>query len=289
MSIGSSECKREYSQNRLRRRLLRRLLARSSIVEGDLVYDIGAGDGVISAELARRRARVVAIEKDGRLFPRLKRRLGDNPRVQALHGDFLSMPLPAQARYKVFANIPFILTADIVRRLLLSNNPPEDCYLVMQKEAAERFAGSPRTTLFSLLFRPRFEFSILHSFRDTDFFPVPTIDIALLRIRRMEQALVTSEQAPLYRLFLVHAFLRGKPTVQSALKGALTRTQLRRLSASLGFQPGDSPRSLSFEQWLGLFSYFSRNADGSRRACVVNSASRLLQRRSHTHRARRRL
>lgn len=291
MSISDRESQREYSQNRLRRRLLRKLLARSSIAQGDLVYDIGAGDGVISKELARRHARVIAIEKDGRLFARLDQRLGTNPRVTARYGDFLAEILPSQERYKVFANIPFILTADIVRKLLLSSNPPDDCYLVMQKEAAGKFAGTPRETLFSLLLKPWFEFSILHEFRKTDFFPAPTVDIVLLRIERKRRASVASEQAHLYMDFIVHSFTQGRPTMKSALKGVLTYTQFRRLSEDLGFRQEVSPAALSFEQWLGLFRYFSREVDRDRRSLVAGAEKRLRRHQSRlekVHQTRRR-
>ena len=281
MSIRYGQCRTEYSQNRLRRRLLRKLLARSSITEGDLVYDIGAGDGVITSELAGVRARVIAIERDGRLVARLRRKLGVNPLVTVRHGDFLSERLPRHSRYKVFANIPFIHTADIVRKLLLGNYPPDDCYLVMQKEAAEKFAGIPTETLFSLLLKPWFEFRIPHNFRKTDFFPVPTVDIVLLRIRRKARVSVAPEHASLYRDFIIYGYRQGKPTVESAFRGILTHVQFRRLSGELGFPQQVAPRELSFAQWLGLFRYFSREVDSDRRSLINGAGKRLRRHQSH--------
>ena len=159
----------EYSQNRLRsRKLINTLLNKSSIVKGDLVYDIGAGCGVISEELGKRQARVIAIEQDNGLHNKMKQNLVANPLVTLRYGDFLTATLPKRERYKVFANIPFILTAEIVRKLLFSQNPPNDCYLIMQREAAQKFAGIPKETLFSLLLKPWFEFRIRHSFREKD-------------------------------------------------------------------------------------------------------------------------
>jgi 16S rRNA A1518/A1519 N6-dimethyltransferase RsmA/KsgA/DIM1 with predicted DNA glycosylase/AP lyase activity len=52
MNSKLNEGRIEYSQNRLRsRKLIDKLLDKSSIVKGDLVYDIGAGCGIISEEL----------------------------------------------------------------------------------------------------------------------------------------------------------------------------------------------------------------------------------------------
>lgn len=281
METNPRKSSTQYSQNRLRRRLLRRLLARSSITEGDLVYDIGAGDGVISEELSRRRARVVAIEKDGKLFAKLKRKLGTNPLVMTRHGDFRAEILPSQTTYKVFANIPFILTADIVRKLLFSQNPPDDCYLVVQKQAAEKYTGTPRETLFSLLLKPWFEFSVLHEFRKTDFFPIPAVDIVLLRIERRERSLVVPEQAFLYRDYIVYGFRQGKPTARSTFKGVLTHTQFRRLSRELGFPLQATPTELTFRQWLGLFRYFTGGVGKDRKKPIYGAQKRLQEEQSH--------
>ncbi len=275
MNSRRSEYRMEYSQNRLRsKKLIGTLLDKSSIVKGDLVYDIGAGCGIISGELAKRQARVIAIEQDNGLYNKLKQKLVANPLVVLRHGDFLTEPLPKRERYKVFSNIPFMLTAEIVRKLLFSQNPPDDCYLIMQREAARKLVGVPRETLFSLLLKPWFKFRIRHSFRETDFSPVPAVDIVLLQIERKEQALITAEYAHLYKDFLAYSFNQGKPTLKSALKGILTHTQLTRLSKDLGFRPESGPTDLSFRQWLGIFDFFFRKADGERRRLVTGAEKR---------------
>jgi len=258
MNSRRSEYRMEYSQNRLRsKKLIGTLLDRSSIVKGDLVYDIGAGCGIISGELAKRQARVIAIEYDNLLYNKLKQKLVASPLVVIRHGDFLTEPLPERERYKIFSNIPFMFTAEIVRKLLFSRNPPDDCYLIMQREAARKFAGIPKETLLSLQLKPWFEFRIRHSFRETDFSPVPAVNIVLLQIELREQALITAEYTHLYRDFLVYSFHQGKPTLKSALKGVFTHTQFRRLSKDLGFRPGSVPTDLSFRQWLGIFNFFA--------------------------------
>ena len=257
MNSRRSEYRMEYSQNRLRsKKLISTLLDKSSIVKGDLVYDIGAGCGIISEELAQRQARVIAIEQDNGLYNKMKQKLVANPLVTLRHGDFLTEPLPQRESYKVFANIPFTLTAEIVRKLLFSQNPPDDCYLIMQGEAARKYAGIPKETLFSLLLKPWFEFRIRHSFRETDFSPAPAVDIVLLQIEHREQALITAEHISLYRDFLVYGFSQGKPTLKSALKEIFTYPQFARLSKDLGFRPESGPTDLSFRQWLGLFNFF---------------------------------
>src|SRR5215510_1463281 len=74
--------------------------------------------------------------------------------------------------------------AAIVSRLTAASNPPRDAYLVVQREAAERFVGKPRPTLVAALLMPWFEASIVHRFRATDFAPAPRVDVVMLRLHK---------------------------------------------------------------------------------------------------------
>ncbi len=126
-----------YSQNFLKdSSLVASLLDRSSINSDDVIYEIGPGKGIITKQLALRCKQVVAIEKDPRLSALLLQKFADRPNVIIHPGDFLHYHLPCQP-YKVFANIPFNITASIVTKLTASEYPPEEAYLTMQKEAAE--------------------------------------------------------------------------------------------------------------------------------------------------------
>ena len=162
-----------YTQNFLKDpRLVAALLDQSSIARTDVVYEIGPGKGIITEQLARRCQRLIAIEKDPRLAARLRQQFIDRPHVTIHTADFLTHPLPQQP-YKVFANIPFNITAAIVTKLTTSANPPEDAYLAMQAEAADVLLGQPRKSLRSILLKPWFAPETIHHFYRSDFVPEP--------------------------------------------------------------------------------------------------------------------
>ncbi len=94
------------------------------------------------------------MEFDGALAEALRTRFPSDGRVTIVRSDFLRFRLP-DGPYKVLGNIPFNRTAAIVRRLVQADSPPQDAWLVVQREAAERFAGGPsaRETLSSLLLK----------------------------------------------------------------------------------------------------------------------------------------
>lgn len=233
-------------------RLVRRLVAASSISDSDIVYEIGPGRGIITHELARAARQVVAIEKDPLLAARLRARFRSASNVAIVHADFLDFRMPSGA-YKIFASIPYNLTACIVRKILFERNGTTEAHLIMQREPARKFSGFGGETLFSLLAKPYFEFRVIASLKRTDFDPVPAVDSVLLRIRRRPRALIDSGDARPYREFVEFGFGQWKPKLRSAFKRVFTDKQWKRLARDLRFPSNATPTQLSFEQWLGLF------------------------------------
>ncbi|MGB8983517.1 MAG: 23S ribosomal RNA methyltransferase Erm [Anaerolineales bacterium] len=254
------------AQNFLRSsKLVRSLLETSSIGAGDIVYEIGPGRGILTAELAGSARRVVAIEKDPDLARGLGLRFGNLDTVRIVIGDFLRYQIPDR-KYKIFANIPYNLTADIMRKILYTQPVPDEAWLIMQKEAAEKFAGRPRETQFSVLAKPSFDIRILRDLRRTDFEPVPNVDSVLLHIKRRQLALVRQEDARLWRSFVRYGFGTWKHSLKLIFKPVFSYEQWKRLSRDLHFPLDAIPSGLTFEQWLGLFECFKQRVPGNKQA-----------------------
>ncbi|MEW6031050.1 MAG: 23S ribosomal RNA methyltransferase Erm [Chloroflexota bacterium] len=244
------------AQNFLRSsKLVRELLDASSIGPSDTVYEIGPGCGIITAELARAARQVIAIEKDPRLVQGLRQRFRKVENVQIVQGDFLYYRI-TDREYKIFANIPYNITADIVRKILYLPPNPCEAYLIMQREAAGKFSGVPNETLFSVLTKPWFDFRIVRHLRRTDFDPMPSVDSALLQIQKRSPPLVSEENAVIYRRFVRFGFGRWKKSLKLAFKPIFTYEQWKRLSHHFGFPLNAAPTQLTFDQWLGLFDCF---------------------------------
>ncbi len=261
MSLSkSSNIPEHYSQNEIvNERLLKGLVNRSGIAPGDLVYDIGAGTGNITAALLTRGAHVIAIEKDTRLCARLERRLFASDKVEIRNADFLAIEFSPSALYKVFANIPFSHTAEMIKKLLFNKVPPDDCYLMVQKEAAEKYAGIPADTLVSLLIKPLFWVDIIYHFSRNDFLPVPSVDIVLLQFERRRCGLIPLSQYSLYRDFIVYCRERTDRTVKQALKNLFSFSQIKRIFRLLRIDYHARPTELIFQQYLGLFQFYIDN------------------------------
>lgn len=256
MSAQPSRTRRraELSQHFLRKgAVASSLLEATSISRRDLVVEIGAGKGALTRVLVGRCNRPVVVEIDPYLCSRLREELGAE--IELVEGDFLTYELPTR-RYKIIGSLPYAQTTAIVRRLTSADRPPEDAWLVIQREPARRFAGAPfgAETLWSLRLKPWWQVEIVRSLRRTDFEPPPAVESVLLWLARRSRPLIALEQAQLYRRFSESAFEAGTQ-LRRAVRRWLTPKQLSRLARELRFDPSRPPSALTFEQWLALFRF----------------------------------
>jgi 23S rRNA (adenine-N6)-dimethyltransferase len=212
------------------------------------VLEIGAGSGVLTAAL-----------KDARLLPRLRARVIGRTNVECHHADILTAALP-EAPYIVVANAPFGITSAILRKLLDAPTPPQAAWLIVQREAAEKFAGVPRETLFSLQRRPWFDIRIAARISRDAFEPRPRVSAALLHIQRREDALVSASDARAYRSVTAAAF--GAASLRVGLRPYVTRRQFARLAREMGISPSSRAPDVTFDQWLRIFRFIAHQCSG---------------------------
>ncbi|KKQ41855.1 MAG: rRNA (Adenine-N(6)-)-methyltransferase [Microgenomates group bacterium GW2011_GWC1_37_8] len=197
--------RRLYSQNFLRDpKLVEKLIRNSSIGKSDTVLEIGPGKGIITRELVKTSGKVIAVELDRKLFLHLNKKFRNIKNLKLVQGDFLRFNLP-QSSYKVFANIPFNITSQVIRKLSSDNNFSE-AYLIVQKEAAKRFIGKPlddKNSMVSVLLKPWFEIEVYRQFKNSDFIPNPHVDIFMIRIIKRKNPLVEIANKNLYRDYII--------------------------------------------------------------------------------------
>lgn len=256
------------SQNFLQKEeLVEKLVRMAGIDVDDVVLDIGSGIGIISKILSKYCKKVLSIEYDEKLLKLQKDNLRNIKNIEFIQKNFLDMFLPSE-EYKVFSNIPFNITSEVVTKLLFGKNPPKTAFLIIQKEASLRFMGVGEGTLISLLLKPFFDMSIAYKFNKTDFFPVPNVDIVLLKIEKKINSDVLPDNADLYRDFMSYVVNQQKESIKLRTSKIFTNEQILRLSKDLGFKKESHVDDLSYAHWLGLFNYFVKGVSSEKKEIV---------------------
>jgi len=227
--------------------LIRRIVKIARLGKDDHVVEIGAGKGHITKELAAVCGEVTAVEIDRVLFNKLSERFEKHSNLRLVCCDFLHWNLP-KTPYKVFANIPFSKTTEIIRKLTLCRDMPEDVWLVMEKGAAKRFLGKPHETSASLRIKPFFESSIEFYFQRSDFHPSPSVDTVLLHLKKKAVPDIPKHQYPVYDRFLKQCWCNP-----DGIRGLLTKRQITKALQAEGLSCDLLTGEMKYIQWLCLF------------------------------------
>lgn len=175
-----SHPKKKWGQNFLRNRgAADRIVAAIEPRPGEIIVEIGPGEGVLTEKLAALGAHVIAIEIDPELAAQLQSRLGD--RVEVRNEDALEAPMPEGA-FRAVGNLPYNVGTPILRRVIADPYCRRAVFM-LQKEVAERLVAKPRDeqygylTLYTRLYaRAR----ILMTLEPRSFYPPPKVRSAVV-------------------------------------------------------------------------------------------------------------
>lgn len=164
--------------------VIEKLVRAANIGKNETILEIGPGTGNLTAELAKTGNKLVAVEKDQEMMDILNERFKDAANVEILAGDALKFDETKIAPpYKIAANLPFYLTAPLIRRFLESTNPPLSLTVIVQKEVAQRIcATTPKMNLLAISVQFYAAVKIINYVSKGNFWPVPKVDCAILQI-----------------------------------------------------------------------------------------------------------
>jgi 23S rRNA (adenine-N6)-dimethyltransferase len=233
----------DYSQNFLRSpKLVEQLIRKIPLSKDSLVYDLGAGSGVITSVVAPKVQQVIAVEYEPDTIKTLRRNLADYTNVKIEERDIKTVQFP-KTPYTIIANIPFHLSSAIVRAFSNSPTSPEAAYLVVQKQFGQKLiANEPGrfTSQLGMILGVEYSIKILRNLRKTDFWPHPAVDTVFISIIKRPVPLVKPERIAAYIRFTEECFSDPKKLARMPLH-------------TIGAVAGVSPSRLTLDQWVLLF------------------------------------
>ncbi len=256
--IGVSPVK-TLGQNFLHDKNLARWIAeQAEIASEDYIVEIGPGLGALTEFILAKGARVLAIEKDGRLAKFLREHFV-NAKIDIKHADaleFAARTLLAQPRVKLLGNLPYNIASVLLLRWLTYPSPFSLVILMLQKEMAERLAATPGTKNYGALsvqMQFRYRIKLLRTVRASNFFPEPDVDSAIVRLEPRDARELPACDADV----LVDLVRRGFGQRRKQL-GKLLREQVPNwdeAAAAIGVEADARAETLSLEQWIALANF----------------------------------
>jgi len=253
-------------------RVLQRIVDTAQLEPEDVVLEIGAGLGTLTAALARVASRVIAVELDGQLVDILRARLAGLSNTEIVCGDILSLDIPtllggsgaATTAYKVVANIPYYITSAVLRHVLETAARPQLFVVMVQREVAQRIVAQPgQMSLLAVSVQFYGQARVLFRVPARAFYPSPKVDSAVVRIDPFSKPPLQGPEVGAFFDLVRAGFAQRRKQLRNALLHGLpvSADQLSAAMAAAGIDPRRRAQTLSVAEWLALYHALHAVAD----------------------------
>jgi len=258
--------RKELGQNFLKdANVAQRIVERADLRPDDVVVEIGAGLGILTAAAALKAGKVIAVEKDRQLVPLLRAELQVHrfTHVQVLEENILAVPLaplagPEPSKLVVIGNLPYNISSQVVVKLIQERQRVDRAVLMFQKELAQRLCAGPGTKVYgrlSVTLQYCADLTPLFDVRAAQFHPRPKVDSAVLGIKFKSHIHRPVDDERLFTRVVQAAFGQRRKTLRNALSSGLlpmdASAAVHALEAS-GIDPRRRAETLSVQEFVTL-------------------------------------
>ncbi|CAN5435985.1 hypothetical protein BH18VER2_BH18VER2_05500 [soil metagenome] len=238
--------------------LARWMVQEAAISASDFVLEIGPGLGALTEPALATGARVLAIEKDGRLADFLRVRFADR-RVEIIHGDALEFEVKQlfpNGPVKLLGNLPYYISTQLLLRYFEQASPITLGVLMLQREVAARLSAAPRSKDYGILtlavqLQCRVEY--LRTVPASVFLPQPEVDSAFVRLTPREPNELPDHDRELFFALVRRGFSQRRKQL-----GKLLREQVAdwpQAAREIGASATARAEELSLTQWIALSNF----------------------------------
>lgn len=200
--------------------------------ENDGVIEIGAGVGVLTAELCKRTKKVVSIELDKRLLPVLDETLAEFDNFEVVNEDILKVDLHELIKEKfsdcenvsVCANLPYYITSPVIMKLLEDKLPIKQIIVMVQREAADRLTapvGSRESGAITVAVNYYAKAEKLFNVSKGSFVPSPKVDSAVIRLSIYDKPPIETKDEELFFRTVKAMFMQRRKTALNSVSAGL--------------------------------------------------------------------
>jgi len=253
------QARKRYGQHFLTDpRILARIADALQLTGAETVVEIGPGRGALTEYLLRKAKRVVAIEIDRDLVPKLREKFTGAP-LDIVEGDVLETSLAGAAGTDDFVlagNVPYYITTPILFHALQRPRAARAVYLV-QREVAERViagAGSEEYGALSVNVQALARAEIVFRVPAGAFTPAPKVESAVLRVTPLEHPVIAPEEEAHFRTLVQSAFGFRRKQMRRVVRtvAAATVERAEALLAAAQIEPEARPETLTVAQFAAL-------------------------------------
>ena len=261
--------RKEFGQNFLTNRIIPEEIAEQCADDPEsMILEIGPGIGCLTAELACRYAKVVAVEIDKGLIPVLDKTLAEFDNVTVINDDVMKIDLPkliaehSEGRpVSVCANLPYYITTPILMMLLESGINFRTITVMVQNEVAQRLVAPPGKADYGAITAMLGYYGTVRKLFKVSagcFVPAPKVDSAVIRIDLYREPKYKPRDERLMRNLIKAAFEMRRKTLQNAISAKIqgyTKDEIKEAIVAIGHPETVRGECLSTEDFVNLSNF----------------------------------
>jgi 16S rRNA (adenine1518-N6/adenine1519-N6)-dimethyltransferase len=233
--------------------LLDAIVRDAELAPGDVVLEVGAGEGVLSERLAAVAAHLHTVEIDRGLEPALER-VAALPNVDLHWGDAMKLDLAGlePAPDAMVANLPYSVATPLILRTIEQLPSLQRWTVMVQREIADRLRAASGSRVYgspSVVAQLACEVELVRAVDPAVFKPRPRVDSAILRLRRTGPG-ADAETRGLVRAAFAHRRKSLARSLEHAAPGSLGPA--RAALTELGLPEDARAEALAPEQFAAL-------------------------------------
>ena len=239
------------------------LMETADLSPEDQVLEVGPGLGTVTERLLESARRVLAVEKDRRLFEYLGERFKDESKLELACADMLDVDveaLLASGVNTVVSNLPYSAGSRILINLAMAKTPPKRMIVTVQQEVGERLAAKANDRNYSKLsvwLQLDYDIELVKAVSPSCFWPVPEVKSQIVSLTKREGQALSQVERQAFCAITTEAFTHRRKqlvTIFNRAEGILHKQPAdmgRRLEA-LGLDAKARPENLNVDQWCQL-------------------------------------
>ncbi|MCX7919951.1 MAG: 16S rRNA (adenine(1518)-N(6)/adenine(1519)-N(6))-dimethyltransferase RsmA [bacterium] len=248
------------------RTVLADIVSAAGICSDDIVIEIGAGTGILTAELAKLAKQVYALEIDKRMVQVASNTLRGYSNITLIEDDVLAYNFREIRRtypdepVKVIGNLPYSITSPVLFKVVENRELFTVAVFMIQKEVAERLVANPGTKAYGVLtisITYRYQPEIIRYVPAQSFFPKPEVDSAIIKlIPHQTRPVQVDDELFFFRIVKV-AFSQRRKTLLNTLNTIshqlkLDKPKLEARLTELHIDPSRRGETLSIAEFAKL-------------------------------------
>ncbi|MBT09884.1 MAG: ribosomal RNA small subunit methyltransferase A [Gammaproteobacteria bacterium] len=244
--------KKSLGQNFLTDKLfLEKIINSSGIESSNNVIEIGPGDGALTTYILEKTQNLVAYEIDQELIGLLTKKFKGHD-ANFINEDFLEINLNEinTSSLIVVGNLPYNVSSQIILNILESDLEYEHCIFLVQKELAQRFNSTKKSSKISLIADFFSDFEILFDIPPEAFYPSPKVTSSLIKIKKNTKYKDKKESYIAFKRIVSLCFANPRKKISNPLKNIFD------VMPKFSFDINCRPQELEIDNYFEILSKY---------------------------------